>query len=38
MITFEAHPGLFIFQFLFTFAFTGVILWQARESLNTLNK
>ena len=38
MITFESYPGLFIFQIVFTLAFTGAIVWQTIESLKTIDR
>ncbi|GAB4350543.1 MAG: hypothetical protein Fur0042_18470 [Cyanophyceae cyanobacterium] len=38
MITFETYPGIFIFQLVFTLAFTGVIVWQTIESLKTIER
>ena len=38
MITFDTYPGLFIFQIVFTLAFTGLIVWQTKASLDTIER
>jgi hypothetical protein len=37
MISLETYPGLYIFQLVFVLAFTGVIVWQAIESIKTID-
>lgn len=38
MITFDAYPGIFVFQIVFTLAFTGFIIWQTKASLDTIER
>ncbi|MGD1851982.1 MAG: hypothetical protein ACFCBU_15815 [Cyanophyceae cyanobacterium] len=38
MITFETYPGIFVFQIAFTLVFTGIILWQTKASLDTIDR
>ncbi|MEM9770579.1 MAG: hypothetical protein AAF889_03090 [Cyanobacteria bacterium P01_D01_bin.73] len=37
MITFDAYPGIYVFQIAFTLAFTGIIVWQTKASLDTID-
>ncbi len=37
MITFETYPFIFVFQIVFTLAFTGFIVWQTKASLDTIS-
>jgi hypothetical protein len=38
MISLETYPGLYLFQLLFVLSFTGVMIWQAIESIKTIDQ
>ncbi len=37
MISLETYPGLYIFQLVFVLTFTGIMIWQAIESIKTID-
>lgn len=37
MISLETYPGLYIFQLVFVLSFTGIMIWQAIESIKTID-